>query len=627
MAIPRTTESFLPSDLDTSQFTLQNDQSLFTILRKNIYSNVILAGIRELSTNAIDACIEADLDVNWEVHIPTLEEPFFAIRDYGPGMTLDFLQGDFTVIGASSKRNSNKVNGQFGLGRLSPLAYTSSFTIESWNSGMYYSYLISLQDGIPCAIQLTSYPSLDPSGCRFTYSVDPSDIQSFYNEASKLYKYFTYKPNSINIDLPLPAITVDTDYYMITDDNAGIVMANVYYPFNRQICCNYRGLILKVPTGTVSLTPGRESLNYDDTTVTYLNEQVELAEEDIIDTLNTTIQQASTEWEQAVLYVSLLPKVPWSFRSSLINPCQFIKLKSSVLFPTIIGKHLYKSYYRDKACNLLNNSKVNTDDVFTDGKILLVDTSNYTHVYSAFNCCLYIIKPKDLELAKQQLTALGIPFILTSSFEVPAVESPIRSRKTSITLQRINSTTKLDYDPSMGTIYYVPYKGTSPKGIGEYSLLQFINHYTPNITVYGIAESNLSKIKGNINFISFYDYLTELSQTQSLLAFKSVDTCYLENCNLLISDKNPLTILRLAAQENHALLHYSPCYTWYRDEWSFFQSFITIHVYDYKHRYSLREQLDKYPLIRKFDYTESNTLLHYLNLEHFYETHLPKTEG
>ena len=627
MAIPRTTESFLPSDLDTSQFTLQNDHSLFTVLRKNIYSNVILAGIRELSTNAIDACIEADLDVRWEVHIPTLEEPFFAIRDYGPGMTLDFLQGDFTVVGASSKRNSNRVNGQFGLGRLSPLAYTSSFTVESWNSGMYYSYLISLQDGIPCAIQLTSYPSLDPSGCRFTYSVEPTDIQKFYNETSKLYKYFTHKPNSINIDLPLPAITVDTDYYMITDDYAGIVMANVYYPFNRQIRYNYNGLVLKVPTGAVSLTPGRESLNYDDTTVTYLNEQVKLAEEDIIDTLNTTIQQAPTEWEQAVLYMSLLPKIPLTFRNSLINPCQSIKVKDSVLFPTIVGDHLYKNYYRDRAYNLLNNSKVNTDDVFTNGKVFLVDSNPYTHIYSAFSCYLYIIKPKDLELAKQQLTALGVPFILTSSIEVPAVESSARSRKTSITLQQIHSTTKLDYDPSMGTIYYVPYKGTSPIGIDGYSLLQFIHHYTPNIAVYGIAESNLPKIKGNTNFIPFFDYLTELSKTQSLLAFKSVDTHYLENNNLLVSDKNPLTTLRLAAQENHALRRYSPCSTWYRDEWSFFQSFITIHVYDYKHRYNLGEQLSKYPLTSKFNYTENSALLHYLNLEHFHETHLPKTEG
>ena len=368
MAIPRATESFLPSDLDTSQFTLQNDHSLFTVLRKNIYSNVILAGIRELSTNAIDACIEADLDVHWEVHIPTLEEPFFAIRDYGPGMTLDFLQGDFTVIGASSKRNSNRVNGQFGLGRLSPLAYTSSFTVESWNSGMYYSYLISLQDGIPCAIQLASYPSSDPSGCRFTYSVEPTDIQKFYHEASKLYKYFTHKPNSINIDLPLPAITVDTDYYMVTDDSAGIVMANVYYPFNRQIRYNYNGLVLKVPTGAVSLTPGRESLNYDDTTVTYLNEQVKLAEEDIIDTFNTAIQQAPTEWEQAVLYVSLRPKIPWSLRDSLVTPCQSIKVKDSVLFPAIIGDHLYKHLYRDRANNL-SKSNVNTDYVFTNGKV------------------------------------------------------------------------------------------------------------------------------------------------------------------------------------------------------------------------------------------------------------------
>lgn len=627
MAISQPTESFLPSNLEASQFTLQNDHSLFTILRKNIYSNVILAGIRELSTNAIDACVEADMDINWEVHIPTIEEPFFAIRDYGPGMTLDFLQGDFTVVGASSKRNSNKTNGQFGLGRLSPLAYTSSFTVESWNNGMYYSYLVSLQDGIPSAVQLVSQPSSEPSGCKFSFAVEPTDIRKFQDEAANLFKYFTNKPNKVNIELPTPLVTLDSDYYMLTQDRSGIVMANVYYSFNSHIRTNYFGLVLKVPTGSVSLTPGRESLNYDDATTTYLEEMVAEAEKDIIENLNLAIQQAPTEWEKAKIYITAYHNSPYGEKKKLNHHCTSIKPNDNIILPCIEGEHLFLPSYRSKAYNLAN-SYCSTDSIFETGNILLVDSHRYTHVYDVLPPNLYIIKPKDLDTAKQQLTTLGVPFTLSSEVEAPEKEKTSRKRKLSITLRHIYSTVKTDYTESMGTIYYVPYSGTTSTVLSEYALLTFIKHFKFDIPIYGIAESHLSKIKDNENFINFYEHLRELEKTRSFFIFNKVQThYYIPNENLVLSPANPLTSLKVALEEDRNLRNYPSSNFVYVEDWLKLKDYITLHVYDYKFRYNVSAELKKYPLIEDLRYTTDSNVLHYLKLEHFYENHLSQTSG
>ena len=129
------------SDFQSTSFTIKTDPAMFAVFRKSIYTDIQLAPIRELSTNAVDACVESNLPIVWDVHLPTHEESYFSVRDYGGGISKSFLDGDFTVVGASTKRNSNTTNGQFGFGRLSPLAYTSSFTVESWNNGMYWDIL------------------------------------------------------------------------------------------------------------------------------------------------------------------------------------------------------------------------------------------------------------------------------------------------------------------------------------------------------------------------------------------------------------------------------------------------------------------------------------------------------
>ena len=101
-------------DIETTGFSIEINESMFQMLTSNVYNDPILAVMREWSTNACDACIEADKEVNFDVHLPTIEETYFSVRDYGTGLSPEDIVGLFSNLGASTKRNSSQLNGTLG---------------------------------------------------------------------------------------------------------------------------------------------------------------------------------------------------------------------------------------------------------------------------------------------------------------------------------------------------------------------------------------------------------------------------------------------------------------------------------------------------------------------------------
>ena len=133
MAIDNNFSTHLLSDnIETTKFHLEANAHVFQMLTTKVYNDIILAPIREISTNAVDATIEAGSDRTFDVHLPTQDEPYFSVRDYGTGLSEEAIKTMYTTMGASTKRESNAYNGQFGIGKLAPLAYTSSFTIDTY---------------------------------------------------------------------------------------------------------------------------------------------------------------------------------------------------------------------------------------------------------------------------------------------------------------------------------------------------------------------------------------------------------------------------------------------------------------------------------------------------------------
>lgn len=283
-------------DVSTGDFSIEMNASMFSMLTKNVYNNVILAPIREWSTNAIDACISAGITPHFDVQLPTASDPTFAVRDYGTGLPEQDLIGLFTVLGASTKRNSNEYNGTFGIGRLSALAYSTSFTVESYYQGTHYAYLISIKDGKPVYLKLSETPSSAPNGLRLSLAVQAHDINTFIKEATYLYQFFDVKPTT-NIPLNYPEILLEGETWAITSGSfsARLVMGNVPYAISAYGLPS--GTYLKAPIGSVSITPGRESLTMDTKTEAFLSQLLDTARADMNATINAQLQAKTDLWE------------------------------------------------------------------------------------------------------------------------------------------------------------------------------------------------------------------------------------------------------------------------------------------------------------------------------------------
>ena len=74
-------------------------------------------------------------DTPFEVHLPTILEPYFSVRDYGTGLTDQEIESIYTTYFESTKTNSNEYIGALGLGSKSPFSYTDNFTVTSVKNG------------------------------------------------------------------------------------------------------------------------------------------------------------------------------------------------------------------------------------------------------------------------------------------------------------------------------------------------------------------------------------------------------------------------------------------------------------------------------------------------------------
>lgn len=199
-----------------------NQAFIMKILRDKIYSDKILAVLREYAANAWDAHREAGKGtVPIHVTLPTVENPELVIRDFGLGMSETEVFERATQYGESSKRTSDDVVGMLGIGFKSGFAYSDSFTVTSWHGGeksIYVAYLDDTDEGRMNKIH--AEPCGEETGLEIKIAAQPADIQSFHDRARTLFRFFE-PPPVINIELPKINRSVTQTGFILANDNNG----------------------------------------------------------------------------------------------------------------------------------------------------------------------------------------------------------------------------------------------------------------------------------------------------------------------------------------------------------------------------------------------------------------------
>ena len=128
---------------DSVSFGIKEDglAHVFGILRNQLYSDKILAVIREYSCNAVDANVENGNEKRpIRVTLPNMLDKTFKVRDFGRGLTDGDIHEIYAFYGESTKRSSNKFIGQLGLGSKAAFAYGDNFVINSFVDGKKTTY-------------------------------------------------------------------------------------------------------------------------------------------------------------------------------------------------------------------------------------------------------------------------------------------------------------------------------------------------------------------------------------------------------------------------------------------------------------------------------------------------------
>lgn len=306
--------------LTESKFGISTkDQShILTILRDKLYSDKILAVIREYSTNAVDAHVEAGKpEEPIKVTLPTWKSPKLFIRDYGAGLTEEEVFEIYVQYGASTKRSSNSVIGQLGLGCKSAFAYTDAFVIVSYNGGkktIYHAYIDESNMGK--VVKMSEEPSSERTGVEIQIPVKNQDVHEFVSKAQTLYQYFDVLPiNNANITKKIKPIVSGSNWYIPESvgygQSAVAIMGNIGYPINTDILKRYpewtqrmqslcnAGVILKVNIGELSISASRENLEYTDQTVQNLLKALGQVLDEFGEEIQSDLDESESMWEAA----------------------------------------------------------------------------------------------------------------------------------------------------------------------------------------------------------------------------------------------------------------------------------------------------------------------------------------
>jgi len=176
---------------ETHTSVIHATPEMFEILSNQLYTDKPAAVVRELLCNAIDAHLEADTDAPIEVHLPTLLEPHFEIRDYGIGIDPADVPDRMMSFGGGDKGSKADLIGAFGLGMKSPWSLTDQFTIETRWYGRRVLFSAYIQpDGRPGCAQLTEAETDESNGVTVYVPLDQATARdpSFANMLGHIYR-------------------------------------------------------------------------------------------------------------------------------------------------------------------------------------------------------------------------------------------------------------------------------------------------------------------------------------------------------------------------------------------------------------------------------------------------------
>lgn len=330
---------------ETRAFSLAADGQMFKNFISSIYSDAEKTVVRELMANALDAHAAIGSIEPIDVFLPTSFDPTFIVRDYGVGMSHDFVMDLYTIMGHSTKKDDNGQTGMFGVGSKSPLSICDTFTVRcfdkpGWDdthpmndTGRIRLYTISIaNDGIPTLshtfdVMPRDGDNVERGGTEIRVPINAYDrnkiidglvAQEFswfdkkinfagaYEEIEPR-RYLGILPIAQNMYIGNPpknayaAIKEWNVYarqgaavYEIKEEQVRYKLAPDVITALRALCKHQRHVMFDLPIGTVDVTTARENIKYNSTSVSNLVDAIVASVKDFEEKLSDIIGDEMT---------------------------------------------------------------------------------------------------------------------------------------------------------------------------------------------------------------------------------------------------------------------------------------------------------------------------------------------
>lgn len=328
-------------DLEEQFFSIQDQGMIFDILRNKMYSNPILAICREISCNARDAHREIGKSKQpIQITLPTALEPFFKVKDFGPGISPDRMANVFIKYTASTKRNDNIQTGGFGLGAKTPFSYSDTFTIITNVDGIQYNYACFIDETkVGKLAMLHKQVTLEPNGTEIVIPVKSADYNAFHQWTESATRHWDVRPifkGYLCHYKPITKVVEGFNWAVINTNNYNrevkAIIDGIEYPLdltalrtytNSKLIDSMRGsFLLYFDIGDLTLSASREQVYIDKQTQQKIKDRFDTIVNDIRAEIQKKIDLCQDLWNANIYYsnevvnaftnLSVLGKFKWN---------------------------------------------------------------------------------------------------------------------------------------------------------------------------------------------------------------------------------------------------------------------------------------------------------------------------
>lgn len=341
-------------NLTSSGFTIRqkNLAKIINIVENDIYSDKILAVIREYSCNAYDANVEAGKrETPIIVTLPSKISLEFKVRDYGLGLTEVEIHEVYTSYGESTKENSDDYIGQLGIGSKSAFAYGDNFVVTSWKHGVKTIYNAVKGANDRQMVKLYSEPSTEPSGIEVSVPIKQGDDAQFKNKSIAFFKYWVVQPQLFGVSeqelesVKDKILLGSTDWYAYKrrdcneyNNRAIAIMGNISYPIQWNLVSEklvnksmddrtrsiydfitHNNFVMRFNIGELQMAPSREALQYTDHTINAIIKRIVTICGELETIVINRVNDAKTLWEYKCNFNSIFGRLLGSQSYRTVN--------------------------------------------------------------------------------------------------------------------------------------------------------------------------------------------------------------------------------------------------------------------------------------------------------------------